>query len=396
MKKKLLLLPLLLLILIPLFLCGVSAQASEIAVEATAQGCDFTVTLTESNENYTYNEDAVTLKEGVLGVDTSLVFTCRKDLSAGTYELLYLDGAPIASFTVYAPGDTNMDGKVSALDVLLVKQSIVGMTTLSPAQSVYADVYDDGTGRVNAFDAMLVLQYIVGMDVKFGHTHPLTHHEENPASCTEAGNIEYYSCSVCEKFYTDAEAKNEIALADTHIPPMHAGGTELRNEIPATEHTDGYSGDLYCLGCGELLSVGHTLPHTSRSPVIRVSEAVWEEDSLRVVISLANNPGIVSLKFGLLYDPALSIRSVSFGEPFDACVTAPEPYINPQTFNWITSGENVSVNGVFATVIFSLNAPVTEERVLEISLLPDGANIFDYTFRPVVFDAVGATVTVRP
>ena len=70
-----------------------------------------------------------------------------------------------AEQTTYKMGDANMDGAVNTRDVVLIKQSIVGMKTLTEEQKYYADVYDDGTGTVNTRDAVLILQHIVGMDV---------------------------------------------------------------------------------------------------------------------------------------------------------------------------------------------------------------------------------------
>lgn len=48
-----------------------------------------------------------------------------------------------------------------------------------------------------------------------GHDAELTHHEAKDATCTEDGNIEYYSCSKCNKNFADAEATTEIATSVT-------------------------------------------------------------------------------------------------------------------------------------------------------------------------------------
>lgn len=41
-------------------------------------------------------------------------------------------------------------------------------------------------------------------------------------------------------------------------PYNHDGGTEIRNATEPTDFKAGYTGDTYCLGCGEKLSSGHT------------------------------------------------------------------------------------------------------------------------------------------
>ena len=97
------------------------------------------------------------------------------------------------------------------------------------------------------------------------HTHTLTKISANSATCTENGNIEYYTCSGCEKIYSDANGNTEITIADTVINSAHTGGTEIRGATEATEDEEGYTGDTYCLGCNTLLSSGEAidkLPHT--------------------------------------------------------------------------------------------------------------------------------------
>ena len=45
-------------------------------------------------------------------------------------------------------------------------------------------------------------------------------------------------------------------------PDNHAGGTEIRNAVPATSTANGYTGDTYCLGCDVKLSTGSVIQAT--------------------------------------------------------------------------------------------------------------------------------------
>lgn len=47
--------------------------------------------------------------------------------------------------------------------------------------------------------------------------HDMTKVDAVPASCEADGNIEYYKCGYCGKFFSDADGKNEITAADTVI-----------------------------------------------------------------------------------------------------------------------------------------------------------------------------------
>ena len=147
---------------------------------------------------------------------------------------------------------------------------------------------------------------------KTKHT-DLKHFPSKAATCTEKGNIEYWYCSGCEKYYSDAAgtvkttsakvstSKNDhdyywVAdeVAGVHYQKCrvcgtttgtssHSGGTasckaqakcakcgasygkldpnthvnfEIRNEVKATETTQGYTGDKYCKDCGAFIEKG--------------------------------------------------------------------------------------------------------------------------------------------
>ena len=59
------------------------------------------------------------------------------------------------------PGDVNGDGKVSALDALMILQSLVGKATLTDDQKAAGNV--DGVGtEPGSLDALKILQFLVG------------------------------------------------------------------------------------------------------------------------------------------------------------------------------------------------------------------------------------------
>ena len=99
----------------------------------------------------------------------------------------------------------------------------------------------DGTGECTRCGEMLVV-------------HDLTHYEAILATCTEDGNVEYWYCSDCEKYFADEDATTE--LYDIVIPAAHTGGTEIRDHKEPTNTEYGYTGDTYCLTCGEKITDG--------------------------------------------------------------------------------------------------------------------------------------------
>ena len=76
--------------------------------------------------------------------------------------------------------------------------------------SVCGKLFSDAEGKTEIAQSATV-------EKAKGHT--LSKVEAKAATETEAGNIEYWTCSVCGKFFSDAEGKTEIAQDDTIIPP---------------------------------------------------------------------------------------------------------------------------------------------------------------------------------
>lgn len=134
--------------------------------------------------------------------------------------------------------------------------------------------------------------YITSQDTeipKLEHLHEMKLTEAKQPTCCEEGNIEYYTCSVCGKLFSDADGLNP--LEDTVIPAdeslhfggeancsqkavceicgkeygeldpdKHQGETEIKNAKEATETEEGYTGDTVCKGCGEILIKGEVIP----------------------------------------------------------------------------------------------------------------------------------------
>ena len=88
--------------------------------------------------------------------------------------------------------------------------------------------------------------------------------DEKAATCTEKGNIEYYTCEVCGKLFTEETCENEIAAEDTVLDYDYTNHstdeTVTKNAKAATCNEDGYTGDIYCKACDHLIEAGEPIP----------------------------------------------------------------------------------------------------------------------------------------
>ncbi len=89
------------------------------------------------------------------------------------------------------------------------------------------------------------------------------------ATCVDMGHRAYYTCSGCSKLFADENATEELTEADVTPktdPTNHVGGTEIRDAKDATYTEEGYTGDTYCLGCGNKIAEGHAIPKLTPAP----------------------------------------------------------------------------------------------------------------------------------
>ncbi len=61
--------------------------------------------------------------------------------------------------------------------------------------------------------------------------HNMTHHDAVPATCTEAGTVEYWACSLCGKNYSDANGTTELTSI---VDPAKGHSMTHHDAVPAT------------------------------------------------------------------------------------------------------------------------------------------------------------------
>ncbi|WP_296068370.1 cohesin domain-containing protein [uncultured Gemmiger sp.] len=81
-----------------------------------------------------------------------------------------------------------------------------------------------------------------------GHT--MTKTDAKAATCTEDGNIAYWYCSVCNKYFSDENGTNEIALVDTVVKAHHTmTKTDAKEPTCTAEGNNAY---YTCSVCGKV------------------------------------------------------------------------------------------------------------------------------------------------
>ncbi|MBQ7638653.1 MAG: hypothetical protein IJS90_07115 [Clostridia bacterium] len=120
-------------------------------------------------------------------------------------------------------------------------------------------VYNADTGAYDVVDEA---------DVIIPAGHDLEKTEAVAPSCATGtiGNIEYYHCSVCDKYFTDEECENEISYAQTLSYPVHT--MTKTDAVPATCTETGNVQYYYCSVCSRYFKYasGSTLLYMEDDP----------------------------------------------------------------------------------------------------------------------------------
>ncbi len=164
-------------------------------------------------------------------------------------------------------------------------------------------------------------------------THTLTFVPEVPATEQAEGTKAHYTCSGCDKLFSDADGEVEVTAADLVIPKLvhiHTPGEAVReNEVPASCTVDGsYDEVVYCTACQEEISrehktikaPGHELHFVAEVPATATKDGVKAHYACENCDKLfADAEGAVEVTAESLIIPAEFIRGdVNSDGTFDA------------------------------------------------------------------------------
>ena len=164
----------------------------------------------------------------------------------------------------YLPGDADGNDKLNALDITKIRQYISDGRKTDPdgynvaVNELAADV--DSNGIINALDITKIRRYISDGKVtdpngynivlkpgKVKCTHIMTCIEAKPATCIGDGNIAYWQCMQCNKYFMDEEGRIETLLEGTRLVATgHTPGAEPTCTEAQT-----------CTVCGAVLKVAN-------------------------------------------------------------------------------------------------------------------------------------------
>lgn len=107
--------------------------------------------------------------------------------------------------------------------------------------------------------------------------HSLIKTEAKDAAENSNGNIEYYTCSVCDKIFKDSEATEELSLNDTVIPYIDTTVPEIDEDIWLYEHIDD---DVKSSGNAVISKTEFIYSNPDCQELLNTDDAIWLFDHI--------------------------------------------------------------------------------------------------------------------
>lgn len=197
--------------------------------------------------------------------------------------------------------------------------------------------------------------------------------------CLNAGNIAYWVCeSGCGKYFSDESGENVITAAETVLP---ATGHHFDNGV--------------CTACGA------EDPAYQRNAVIEAgSLTTYPGDTIKVPISVRNNPGISSIKLTVTYDPAvLGYKGCTFNEALTSIAGSQTVVNDTQSgrvvLSWVVANAAYTdAKGDIAVLDFEVKS-VAENTSSPVSISYEPESTFDNNLVDQKFLIKNGTVQVN-
>ncbi len=164
----------------------------------------------------------------------------------------------------FIPGDINGDDNVNTTDVILIRRYLAGgygVTINEDAGDVNAD------GKINVSDVVLMRRFlaggykdqngnplvlVAGKILKEKCSHVMKKTDYKAPTCTVDGNIAYWFCEKCSKYFRDEDGITEVSAESTVIDKT--GHTVVIDPAePPTADSYGLTEGSHCSTCGVVL-----------------------------------------------------------------------------------------------------------------------------------------------
>ncbi|MFR9206890.1 MAG: hypothetical protein ACLVKR_00570 [Lachnospiraceae bacterium] len=204
----------------------------------------------------------VQLKNGLVGGSVSAAGDAKLLISGGAYgvkpDVKYIDPSVIAAEVYEKESDIKMTfiGTNEQMQ-MVIDAAVAGDKFEFFSGDVNVNVKTEGVTISNTGNGNVTLngEKVETDEEVIVHTHKAVKVDAKDATCTEAGNIAYWYCEGCQKYFSDEALTKEISKEDTVIDALgHEWEDHFTVDKQATAKEDG-SKSIHCKHCDAVKEV---------------------------------------------------------------------------------------------------------------------------------------------
>lgn len=162
----------------------------------------------------------------------------------------------------YMPGDLDGSKEVNSRDIIMLRRHVAG-GYVQEINEAAADV--DNNGEANSKDIILIRRHIAGgygvelLPSSPKCEHNLTGFDAVEPTCTTDGNIAYWHCSVCSKYYADKNGITQVKMDGLVVSaPGHT--IVIDDAVEPTYESTGLTEGKHCSVCDAVIVKQEEIP----------------------------------------------------------------------------------------------------------------------------------------
>ena len=344
-----------------------------------AEGWTCTGTLTDTNEGFTLYADAATadeleaaLRSGVRCVNVTADIALDRSITVPQDVQLNIE--PTGKLTVPAPYTLACNGTITVYGTLDIGGTYSGEDVL---------IFEGGTLTNDSIPHRNETTLATEISITGADTLP-------------TGGSTQYSAEILPADVWQTWVEWSI-VSGKGLAAIYEDGTLVAGDTPGTITIRADAAD----GSGVYAEKTVTIQLTEPEPdpdepqIVVSSETAFPGKTVKVTVSILNNPGITTARLLVSYDERLTLVSVSDGgilpDPYHGKSLEDKPYV----LYWSGDDlrENVSENGVIVTLEFEVSADCPLET-LPVQISYKSGQIYNFSMENVDFKTVDGEITI--
>ena len=218
----------------------------------TAPG-DYVFTVTASNAAGSVSKElTITVKDPIYSIQNSGDISFADAIEGYTPEVktIMITNDGNQPITLNQPSSTSFD--VGTLSKTELNVGETAEFTVQPKNGLLAGSYEEDiviTGTNNGKSVS------TKVNVKFNVKHNAVKVERKDPTCTEKGNIEYWYCEACRKYFQDEALTKELKQEETILPATGHNLTKVDEKKPTVDAAGNIEEEIwYCKVCDKYFS----------------------------------------------------------------------------------------------------------------------------------------------